>query len=107
MKNYDTDTQPNGIHYGFNNEGVALVYLRMDSHPADFTMMFPRKPTTVTPTENKWYKFAKLIMDHRSDGFVTEKERRKFLIKWGEIQGDDFTAHVLETLMSEGEITND
>ena len=30
-----------------------------------------------------------------------------FLIKWGEIQGDDFTAHVLETLMSEGEIAND
>ena len=96
-----------GKYHGFNNEGVALVYLRMESHPSDFVPLSPRTPTTVSPTENKWFTFAKLIMSSRSDGFVTEKERRKFLTKWGQIQGDDFTAQVLESIMTEGESEND
>lgn len=83
------------------NHGVSIVYKRMHSHPEDFNMLRPRQPTTTEPTENKWSKFAKIIMDSRSEGFVTEAERRQFKTKFGEIQGAGFTANVLETLMDD------
>jgi hypothetical protein len=75
-----------GKYHGFNNRGVALVYLRMESQPSDFTS---------ATSENKWFNFAQRIMQGRSD--------RRFLTKWGQIQGDYFTAEVLETIKSEGE----
>jgi len=92
-----SETKPyskEGKYHGFNNQGVALVYLRMESHPSDFTS---------ATSENKWFHFAQQIMRGRSDGFISEMERRRFLTKWGQIQGDYFTAEVIETIKSEGE----
>tara|TARA_R100001244_G_C5162413_1_gene131117 strand:+ start:406 stop:705 length:300 start_codon:yes stop_codon:yes gene_type:complete len=83
------------------NHGVAIVFKRMDSHPEDFNTLGPRQPTRTEPRENKWYKFAKIIMDSRSNGFVTDEERIEFKIKFGEIQGNGFTAAVLEALMED------
>ena len=40
-------------------------------------------------------------MDSRSNGFVTDEERIEFKTKFGEIQGNGFTAAVLEALMED------
>jgi hypothetical protein len=88
------------------NKGVEILLQRMDSNPDEF---IPDAPYTTFPS--KWGEIVRAVIARKQNldpkapyydlAYLTEEEVTLLYDKILKIQGDNFTKHVMSTLLSD------